>query len=878
MGTGFDATILSNNAEGNSFSTQIDKDMQQNYRALYAQETEIRDLVNYMQRLKVSTTPRDQDLFSCMIHGLFDEYDCYPNYPIHALATTSVLFGSIIRYKVIDGIPLRVALAMVYQAVRDHTTSSTMYKFGLQALVQFQERLREWRSYCMLLAQVPGLQGTEVWTVVQDVISGTGTDRQADAPASAPTNGGAEGAGNEGERNDASPGLPNGNTLPPSPQPKPPFRALYYDPPRDGIAFEDPDEGVQDKVLFIVNNVSQSNLENKLKELRESLDETHHQWFADYLVVKRAKLEPNYHSLYLDLLEKFGHKGLVSEVLRETYVNVITLLNAETTLSNTTERAHLKNLGAWLGGLTLARDKPIKFRNISFKDLIIEGWETDRLKIVLPFTCKVLEQVNRSTAFKPPNPWLMAILRLLKELYENVTLKLNLKFEIEVLCKNLGLDVKTIEAATDIAEMKERRAIKEVEEEEEAAILQLDNLSLQHQQDFSTLPHQIPSSFSENIAVSSVIRDQPAKRAVVAAIERTAHEILGPVVERSVAIATIATSQLIQKDFATEPDENKMRNAAVGMAQRLAGHLALVTCKEPMRLSMVNNIRNGLVQSGYSESAVSDQAITLIVNDNLDYVCQTVESAAEREAIPQLDEALRASYQQRRQYRDQRTNQPFVSPEASRYAFQLPDVFRLKPGGLTSQQLGVYDEFARAGPVTTAEPPKGQTLDGYEYLPTNFQRGTPGIVDGPPVEHQRPIEPSAPASPPQPGIDQNQYQEKIIIAINEIRQLGQDCEERHLHDLETNHTIFQYIEGILNIVGVIPNAGKAKDTVCTGIAANLCNLIYADDQSDLVVESLVFLLRKLCELSPNTASEVITWLSRDKDDDVSEVICQGLEI
>jgi CCR4-NOT transcription complex subunit 1 len=875
MGTGFDAIILSNNAEGNSFSSQIDKDMQQNYRALYAQETEIRELVNYMQSLKVSTIPRDQDLFSCMIHGLFDEYDCYPNYPIHALATTSVLFGSIIRYKVIDGIPLRVALAMVYQAVRDHTTSSTMYKFGLQALVQFQERLREWRSYCMLLAQVPGLQGTDVWNVVQEVIAGgSGVDRQIEAPVPVTTNGSADRERDNERDKDESPDMPNGNILPPSsPQSKPPFRSLHAEPPQEGVVFEDPNEDVQDKVLFIVNNVSQSNLDSKLKELREWLDEANHQWFADYLVVKRAKMEPNYHDLYLDLLEKFGHKGLASEVLRETYINVIKLLNAETTLSNSTERTHLKNLGAWLGGLTLAKDKPIKFKSISFKDLIIEGWETDRLMIVLPFTCKVLEQVTKSTAFKPPNPWLMAILRLLKELYDNVALKLNLKFEIEVLCNKLGLDVKTIEAATDIAEVKERQAVREVEEEEEAALLQLDNLSLQHQQDYPPISNQIPAAFSENIAINSMIRDPSVKRIIIAAIERTAHEILGPVVERSVAIASIATAQLIQKDFATEPDENKMRTAAIGMAQRLAGHLALVTCKEPMRLSMVNNIRTGLLQNGYSESAVSEQAITMVVNDNLEYVCQTVETAAEREAVPQVDEALRPSYQLRKQYREQRTSQPFVSPDISRYAYQiLPEVFRLKPGGLTPQQLGVYDEFARAGPVATTEPSKVQNLDGYEYLPTNFQRGTPGIVDGPPLDHQqRSIEPPAPTSPPQPIIDQSQYQEKIVAAVNEMRQIGQGCEERHLHDLHTDHPVFQYIESILHHIGMIPNASKVKETVCTGVAASVCNLMYADEQSDLVVESLVFLLRKLCELSPNTAKEVVMWLSRDKDDDVNEV-------
>ena len=196
-------------------------------------------------------------------------------------------------------------------------------------------------------------------------------------------------------------------------------------------------------------------------------------------------------------------------------------------------------------------------------------------------------------------------------------------------------------------------------------LLQLENLQLQQNQpDYSS--HQIPQNFVDHIVVNSVIRDPTVKRIIIAAIERTAHEIIGPVVERSVTIATIATSQLIQKDFATEPDENKLRTAAVGMSQRLAGHLALVTCKEPMRLSMVNNIRNLLSQNGYSEAAVSEQAVTMIVNDNLDYVCQTVETAAERGAVPGVDDSLQGAYGIRKRHRETRSTQPFISPDVAR--------------------------------------------------------------------------------------------------------------------------------------------------------------------------------------------------------------------
>ena len=72
----------------------------------------------------------------------------------------------------------------------------------------------------------------------------------------------------------------------------------------------------------------------------------------------------------------------------------------------------------------------------------MEGYDTQRLIVVIPFVCKVLEQCIHSSVFKPPNPWLVAILRLMVELYDFAELKLNLKFEIEVLCKTLSLDLK----------------------------------------------------------------------------------------------------------------------------------------------------------------------------------------------------------------------------------------------------------------------------------------------------------------------------------------------------------------------------------------------------------------------------------------------------
>jgi CCR4-NOT transcription complex subunit 1 len=71
---------------------------------------------------------------------------------------------------------------------------------------------------------------------------------------------------------------------------------------------------------------------------------------------------------------------------------------------------------------------------------------SNRLIVAIPFVCKILEQCKSSKVFRPPNPWLMALLGFLAELYTFAELKLNLKFEIEVMCKNADFDLKGIHA------------------------------------------------------------------------------------------------------------------------------------------------------------------------------------------------------------------------------------------------------------------------------------------------------------------------------------------------------------------------------------------------------------------------------------------------
>ena len=51
-----------------------------------------------------------------------------------------------------------------------------------------------------------------------------------------------------------------------------------------------PPSETQDKISFIINNLSIANIESKAKEFTEVLKEEYYPWFAQYMVMKRWEI------------------------------------------------------------------------------------------------------------------------------------------------------------------------------------------------------------------------------------------------------------------------------------------------------------------------------------------------------------------------------------------------------------------------------------------------------------------------------------------------------------------------------------------------------------------------------------------------------------
>ena len=369
-----------------------------------------------------------------------------------------------------------------------------------------------------------------------------------------------------------------------------------------------PPEAVQDKVGFIFNNLSLSNMQVKSDELREVIKDEHWEWLAHYLVVKRVSIEPNFHTLYSQFIDTLKKEPLNNFILAETYRSIKILLRSDKNDQKFHDRALLKNLGSWLGLITLTKNKPILHRDIDLKSLIVEAFQKGQAELlfVVPFVAKVLESASKSKIFQPPNPWLFALLSVLVELHSEPDLKLNHKFEIEVLCKNLSLNINEISIKSTLRnfevceeQLTKRKDLLNKAVDSKASMLpptqtppiaqqqptqpgqqvqpsaanptftppapkyKINDIKIQSLQSNSNLIY-----ISNEVALLNAL---PAlKTCVIPGLEKAVNEIMNLLLDKVVKISVSTAEPLIKKDFSLDPDENHMRLAARNMVANIS--------------------------------------------------------------------------------------------------------------------------------------------------------------------------------------------------------------------------------------------------------------------------------------------------------------------
>lgn len=80
-------------------------------------------------------------------------------------------------------------------------------------------------------------------------------------------------------------------------------------------------------------------------------------------------------------------------------------------------KQYLIYLGQFVGLLTVANNRPIYAKELDIKQLLVEGFTSEKMKYVVTFVSRILKECQKSTIFKNQNPWVKANLDILKEIY-----------------------------------------------------------------------------------------------------------------------------------------------------------------------------------------------------------------------------------------------------------------------------------------------------------------------------------------------------------------------------------------------------------------------------------------------------------------------------
>ncbi|XP_073420481.1 CCR4-NOT transcription complex subunit 1 isoform X2 [Dendrobates tinctorius] len=769
------------------FTKEIDDEANSYFQRIYNQPPHptmsVDEVLEMLQRFKDSNIKREREVFNCMLRNLFEEYRFFPQYPDKELHITACLFGGIIEKGLVTYMALGLALRYVLEALRK-PYGSKMYFFGIAALDRFKNRLKDYPQYCQHLASIShfiqfphhlqeyieyGQQSRDPPVKMQGSITTPGSialsqaqaQAQAQVPAKAPlpgpvsTNAVTSSTATTSAKTitiTRPTGVSFKKDVPPSINTTNIDTLLVATDQTERIV--EPPENVQEKIAFIFNNLSQSNMTQKVEELKETVKDEFMPWVSQYLVMKRVSIELNFHSLYSNFLDSLKNLEFNKMVLVETYRNIKVLLTSDKAAANFSDRSLLKNLGHWLGMITLAKNKPILHTDLDVKSLLLEAYVKGQQELlyVVPFVAKVLESSIRSVVFRPPNPWTMAIMNVLAELHQEHDLKLNLKFEIEVLCKNLAIDINDLKPGSLL---KDKDRLKSLDEQlsapkkdvklpeelppitnaNEYAIRTAGKLwaSVEKQESdavftatatapppsatcTATAPPQPQYSYHD-IHVYSLAGLAPhitlnptiplfqahpqLKQCVRQAIERAVQELVHPVVDRSIKIAMTTCEQIVRKDFALDSEESRMRVAAHHMMRNLTAGMAMITCREPLLMSIATNLKNSFATAMRAASPqqreMMEQAAAQLAQDNCELACCFIQKTAVEKAGPEMDKRLATEFELRKHARQE--GRRYCDPVVLTYqAERMPEQIRLKVGGVDPKQLAVYEEFARNVP------------------------------------------------------------------------------------------------------------------------------------------------------------------------------------
>ncbi len=645
------------------------------FNQMFSKEITVEELVNKLIEYKQKIKNKKIEIVYCMIHSTLDEYRFFHQYPEEKLKLMAELFGQMLKNNFLTGVVETIALKYIIEGIKKGT--GLLYTFGIVALNQIIDKVNVWPTFIKGLLELDVLKenNKEIYEKLE---------KKANELIGS----------NEKNMNSNV----NGNTsfvdLKKNLKPQTTSLKLQYEISDNNILgngniienMPSPSQEIIDKIKSILNSITKNNLVEKAKEIKNLINsENIERWFSNFFVNKLSG-ENNNHQIYNELITSIDSIDLNKYMTKDTIFYIRQLLNSENLDKSIKEQNALKNLGSWLGIITLSKNRPILAKDLDMKELIIDAYENGKLNIIIIFISKILEHSAKTKVFHPKNPWIQAILSLLAEVSNKSNLKNKIKIEIDNLFQKLELDM--VPPTSKLLDNKKVcQNSSDFSKPQNICLTLQDFLSkISILDDYIKSILNIINTDSSNVKITK----QELCSLLTQILNYSINAIIPVVSERCLKISLITTKQILIKDFMFDNDQIKFKTASESFIKSLSGSLAMILAKEPLRIELSRNMKRIL-----QNTKISPEGIEKITNINdekyYDIGTRFIYNYVIKNAIDKLenDEEIRHEIERRKlnQIPFQKQHELLSKMEV------LPDELKPNINGLTESQYKIYENF-----------------------------------------------------------------------------------------------------------------------------------------------------------------------------------------
>ena len=181
------ASVISEAGVMEAFPQDVEEEANAAFQKMYQGQLSVDDVISLLLRFKAGMEAREQDVYACMVHNLFDEFRFFFKYPEQELQTTALLFGKLVSHKLVSAVSLGIALRYVLDSLKNEP-SHKLFKFGVTAALQFKDELDQFPTFANQLVSLPGLQdsNSELYKAASTAVAKAAKVQPATSAAAAP--------------------------------------------------------------------------------------------------------------------------------------------------------------------------------------------------------------------------------------------------------------------------------------------------------------------------------------------------------------------------------------------------------------------------------------------------------------------------------------------------------------------------------------------------------------------------------------------------------------------------------------------------------------------------------------------------------------------